>query len=95
MFVQVFTGLNFPHHCNTSWIRKQGPNLTYEEQLNLTVPKDSGGKYESCEMFTPVELELEVIEVYGLNATEKCRDGWIYQAPQGSSTLISEVRCIS
>ncbi|MCJ8745789.1 hypothetical protein PDJAM_G00134410 [Pangasius djambal] len=90
MFVQVFTGLNFPHHCNTNWIRKQAPNLTYEEQLNLTVPKDPASKYESCQMFTPVELELEVIEAYGLNATEKCRDGWIYQAPQGSSTLITE-----
>ncbi|XP_060756839.1 solute carrier family 22 member 13-like [Neoarius graeffei] len=90
MFVQVFTGLNFPHNCNTNWIRKQGPNLTYEEQLNLTVPKDPAGKYESCEMFTPVELEFEVIEAYGLNTTEKCRDGWIYKAPQGSSTLITE-----
>lgn len=61
----------------------------------MTVPKDPAGEYESCRMFTPVELKLEVIEAYGLNSTEKCRDGWIHQAPRGSSTLITEVRGIS
>ncbi|KAI5617170.1 solute carrier family 22, member 13 [Silurus asotus] len=90
MFVQVFTGLNFPHNCNTNWIRKQAPNLTYEDQLNLTVPKDSSGKYESCQMFSPVELDFDAIKDYGLNATEKCTDGWIYQVPQQSSSLITE-----
>ncbi|TSK98403.1 Solute carrier family 22 member 13 [Bagarius yarrelli] len=90
MFIQVFSGLSFPHICNTDWIRKQGPNLTYQEQLNLTVPRDSSGKYESCEMFTPVELDLELIEAFGLNATEKCGQGWVYQTPQGSSTLVTE-----
>ncbi|KAF5903594.1 solute carrier family 22 member 13 [Clarias magur] len=90
MFCQVFTGLNFPHNCNTDWIRKQGPNLTYEEQLNLTVPKDQAGKYESCQMFTPVELDLETIKAYGLNATQRCTDGWMFEKPQGTSTLITE-----
>lgn len=93
MFCQVFTGLSFPHNCNTNWIRKQGPNLTYEEQLNLTVPKDQAGRYESCQMFMPVELDLETIKAYGLNATERCTDGWIFETPQGTSTLITEVRC--
>ncbi|KAM9436462.1 solute carrier family 22 member 13b [Clarias gariepinus] len=90
MFCQVFTGLSFPHNCNTNWIRKQGPNLTYEEQLNLTVPKDQAGRYESCQMFMPVELDLETIKAYGLNATERCTDGWIFETPQGTSTLITE-----
>ncbi|XP_062841875.1 solute carrier family 22 member 13b [Trichomycterus rosablanca] len=90
MFVQVFTGLNLPHTCNTDWIRKQGPNLTREEQLNLTVPTDNAGEYERCLMFTPVDLELEDIKAYGLNSTVKCTEGWIYQVPQGTSTLITE-----
>ncbi|XP_076868882.1 solute carrier family 22 member 13b [Brachyhypopomus gauderio] len=93
MFSQVFTGLNFPHNCNTDWILKQGPNLTYEEQLNLTVPVDDGG-YESCRMFTPVQLDIETIKAYGINETEKCRDGWIYHSPQDSSTLITEFNLV-
>lgn len=42
-------------------------------------------------MFTPVDLELDVIEAYGINTTTSCTDGWVYKAPEGSSTLITEV----
>lgn len=94
MFGQVFMGLTHPHTCNTDWIRDRGPNLTLEEQLNLTVPSDpavAGGGYERCVMFTPVDLGLEDIKAYGLNATVACTDGWAYQVPPGTSTLITEV----
>ncbi|XP_035382548.1 solute carrier family 22 member 13b isoform X1 [Electrophorus electricus] len=94
MFSQVFTGLNFPHNCNTDWILKQGPNLTLEEQLNLTIPVDPAGGYETCKMFTPVELDLETIKAYGINGTEECMDGWTYHAPPDSSTLITEFNLV-
>ncbi|XP_049341819.1 solute carrier family 22 member 13b [Astyanax mexicanus] len=90
MFSQVFTGLPFRHHCNTSWILTQAPNLTLQQQLNLTLPADQHGQYESCSMFSPVQLGLEEIQAYGLNETTSCTDGWIYQAPPDSSTLITE-----
>ncbi|XP_051543712.1 solute carrier family 22 member 13b [Myxocyprinus asiaticus] len=90
MFSQVFTAITFPHNCNTSWILQRGPDLTEDKQLNITIPLDGKGEYESCKMFKPVDLDLEVIETYGLNSTTSCTDGWIYKAPKGSSTLITE-----
>lgn len=91
MFGQIFTGLSFSHHCNTSWILNIGPNLTYDKVLNLTVPLDNDGKYQSCEMFTPVDQDLETIEMYGLNRTTQCTDGWIFSAPEETKTIITEV----
>ncbi|XP_036414234.1 solute carrier family 22 member 13b isoform X1 [Colossoma macropomum] len=94
MFGQVFTGLTFRHHCNTDWIRKQGPNLTLQQQLNLTIPRQQDGQYDSCSMFTPVDLGLEDIEAFGLNETTKCTNGSVYEAPEGSSTLITEFNLV-
>ncbi|XP_016328667.1 solute carrier family 22 member 13b [Sinocyclocheilus anshuiensis] len=90
MFGQVFTAISFPHNCNSSWILQRAPNLTEEKQLNLTIPLDTEGQYESCKMFSPVDLELDAIEAYGINTTTSCSDGWVYKAPEGSSTLITE-----
>ncbi|XP_015248626.1 PREDICTED: solute carrier family 22 member 13-like [Cyprinodon variegatus] len=87
---QVFTGMSYPHHCNTDWILEKGPNLTEERQKNLTIPVDQDGLFERCEMFTPVDLDLETIEEYGLNSTTGCISGWDYEAPHGVSTLVTE-----
>ncbi|KAL2085499.1 hypothetical protein ACEWY4_018819 [Coilia grayii] len=94
MFSQVFTGLTFSHHCNTNWILKVGPNLTNDKVLNLTVPLDDAGKHLSCKMFTPVELDLDTIETYGLNATTTCTDGWIFNAAEGTTSIISEFNLV-
>ncbi|XP_029444245.1 solute carrier family 22 member 13-like isoform X2 [Rhinatrema bivittatum] len=89
-FSQVFMGIPVPHHCNTSWIWKIGANLTKEQQLNLTLPRNRHGSYEECSMYTPVDWDIESIEKYGLNATEKCQDGWVYDTSEQKSTLITE-----
>lgn len=89
---QVFTGMNFPHRCNTDWILERGPNLTDERQKNLTVPVNNEGKFERCTMFTPVNLSLEIIEKYGLNSTTSCTHGTDFEAPEGSSSIVTEVR---
>ncbi|XP_026218786.1 solute carrier family 22 member 13-like [Anabas testudineus] len=91
---QVFTGMNFPHHCNTDWILKQAPNLTYERQRNLTIPLNKDGKYESCQMFTPVNLDLETIEAYGINTTTGCTNGSNFEAPKGSSSIVTEFNLV-
>ncbi|XP_057254271.1 solute carrier family 22 member 13-like isoform X2 [Pezoporus wallicus] len=87
MIGQVFMVLDEPHHCNTSWIRAIGPNLTEEEQLNLTLPRDADGAYEQCSMYSPVDWDLDSIVAYGLNATEKCSSGWVYPSAQAPSLL--------
>ncbi|KFP07323.1 Solute carrier family 22 member 13, partial [Calypte anna] len=86
-FCQLFMVPNLPHHCDTSWIRAIGPNLTEEEQLNLTLPRDADGEYEQCSRYSPVDWDLGSIMEYGLNATEKCIDGWVYPSAQPPSLL--------
>lgn len=87
MVGQVFMVVDVPHYCNTDWIRAVGPNLTEEEQLNLTVPRDADGEYEQCSMYSPVDWDLDSIMAYGLNATEKCSSGWVYPTAQQPSLL--------
>ncbi|KAG7258249.1 hypothetical protein CRUP_009378, partial [Coryphaenoides rupestris] len=86
----VSAGLNFPHHCNTDWIIGISPNLTYEKQLKLTIPAGEDGRYDSCTMFTPVDLDLETIEAYGINSTTKCNNGFVYDKPDTTSSYVTE-----
>lgn len=87
---QVFVGITFPHHCNTDWILQTGPNLTEERQLNLTLPLNKDGQYESCLMFEPVSWDLETIEAYGLNDTTTCQNGSVFETVKGASSIVSE-----
>ncbi|XP_054893933.1 solute carrier family 22 member 13-like isoform X1 [Poeciliopsis prolifica] len=91
---QVFTGMNFPHQCNTNWILEQGPNLTDERQRNLTIPTNSEGKFDSCKMFTPVSLDLETIERYGLNETTRCINGSDFEMPNHASSIVTEFNLV-
>lgn len=85
---------DLPHYCNTSWIRAVGPNLTEEEQLNLTLPRGADGAYEQCSMYSPVDWDLGSIVAYGLNATEKCSSGWVYPSAQQPSLLTEVCKCL-
>ncbi|XP_010081931.1 PREDICTED: solute carrier family 22 member 13 [Pterocles gutturalis] len=86
-FCQLFMVSNVPHYCDTSWILAVCPNLTEEEQLNLTLPRDADGEYVRCSMYSPVDWDLDSIVVYGLNTTEKCRSGWVYPSAPPPSLL--------
>ncbi|XP_048806559.1 solute carrier family 22 member 13-like [Lagopus muta] len=87
MVGQEFMVVDVTHYCNTDWIRAVGPNLTEEEQLNLTLPRDDNGDYEQCMMYKPVEWDLETILANGLNETQKCSNGWVYPTAQQPSLL--------
>lgn len=89
---QVFTGMNFPHQCNTDWILETAPNLTDERQRNLTIPVNNEGTFDRCKMFTPVILDLETIERYGLNETTGCTNGSYFEMSKGASSIVTEVR---
>ncbi|KAM3929224.1 solute carrier family 22 member 13-like [Leptodactylus fuscus] len=94
MFGQVFMGISVPHHCNTSWILEKNPNLTEDVQLNLTIPRNVHGDYEQCLMYSPVDWDIESIKRYGLNRTQDCQDGWVYDTSQQKSTLVIEYNLV-
>ncbi|XP_077479982.1 solute carrier family 22 member 13-like [Stigmatopora argus] len=91
----VFTGLDFPNYCNTDWIldRANG-NLTLERQRDLTIPKKPDGSFHSCRMFTPVDSDLESIEMYGLNSTTHCLNGSQFELPTGASSIVTEFNLV-
>ncbi|MBN3303174.1 S22AD protein, partial [Amia calva] len=88
LYSLIFTDANDIHYCNTDWILKVSPNLTGEQQLNLTVPREQDGSFKSCEMFTPVDWDIESIMDYGINTTTSCQDGWVYENPKFKSTVL-------
>uniref|UniRef100_A0A2K5HSL5 Major facilitator superfamily (MFS) profile domain-containing protein n=1 Tax=Colobus angolensis palliatus TaxID=336983 RepID=A0A2K5HSL5_COLAP len=89
MFADYFVFTAQKPYCNTSWILAVGPNLSEAEQLNLTIPRAPNGSFLMCLMYLPVPWNLDSIIHFGLNDTDKCRDGWIYPDAKKRS-LINE-----
>ena len=92
IYASVFFADSDPErHCNTDWILGAGPNLTEEEQLNLTVPREPDGSLSRCLMYAPVNWTLDSIRQYGLNHTTACRDGWVYDQTLYQATIVTDV----
>lgn len=71
IFVQTDSG----RHCNTDWILRAGANLSREEQLNLTMPREQLGAFSRCLIFNPVDWDINTIRENGFRPLSARRDG--------------------
>ncbi|XP_069464974.1 solute carrier family 22 member 7-like isoform X2 [Ambystoma mexicanum] len=81
-----------PHRCALPAQDGFG-NLTEQDRLLISIPRDPGGAFSSCKMYRDPQLHLLENSTRGVgNASDlqSCQHGWVYDHSQFSSTIATE-----
>ncbi|XP_020652571.3 solute carrier family 22 member 7 isoform X1 [Pogona vitticeps] len=82
-----------PHHCAIP-PQDQLANLTKEEVLLVSIPKDPEEAFSSCEMFAEPQFHLLLNSTQrtsgNFTAVQKCQHGWVYDQSQFTSTVATQ-----
>uniref|UniRef100_A0A3Q3FWT9 Solute carrier family 22 member 13a n=1 Tax=Labrus bergylta TaxID=56723 RepID=A0A3Q3FWT9_9LABR len=81
-------------YCNTDWILSADPDLSPEEQLNLTLPREEDGTFSRCRMFKPVDGNISAIREHGLNEITGCQNGWVYINNMYDRTVVTDFNLV-
>ncbi|XP_056624554.1 solute carrier family 22 member 7-like [Triplophysa dalaica] len=81
------------HHCDISSLDVDGifGNLSWEERLTVSIPKQEDGTPASCHMFSHLQFHLLSNSSGSTDLPViKCRNGWVYDNSTFSSTLATQ-----
>lgn len=82
-----------PHRC-TILHQDQFANLTEEQLLLISLPRDSEEAFSSCKMFTEPQFHLlpnSTEEPANATSVQSCQHGWVYDQSQFTSTIATQV----
>ncbi|XP_003203825.1 solute carrier family 22 member 7 [Meleagris gallopavo] len=80
------------HHCAIPH-QEEFVNLTTEEILLISIPREPDGTFRSCEMFSQPQFHLLLnssLQPDNDSITQDCQYGWVYDHSQFTSTISTE-----
>lgn len=80
------------HHCDVSFLDHVLGNLTHEQKLTVSIPKQEDGTFESCHMFAEPRLHLLDQTEFDYNVSLiECPNGWEHDKSNFASTISTQV----
>uniref|UniRef100_A0A8C5TH04 Uncharacterized protein n=1 Tax=Malurus cyaneus samueli TaxID=2593467 RepID=A0A8C5TH04_9PASS len=81
------------HHCAIPH-REEFVNLTTEEILLISIPREPDGTFSSCQMFSQPQFHLLLnssLQPENRSIIQHCQHGWVYDHSQFTSTISTQV----
>ncbi|NXG53098.1 S22A7 protein, partial [Psilopogon haemacephalus] len=82
-----------PHHCAIPQ-HEALVNLTAEQVLLVSIPRQPDGTFKSCEMFSQPQLHLLLnsssLQAENDSIVQHCQHGWVYDHSQFTSTISTQ-----
>ncbi|KFQ05008.1 Solute carrier family 22 member 7, partial [Leptosomus discolor] len=80
------------HHCAIPH-QEAFVNLTMEEVLLISIPRESDGTFRPCEMFSQPQFQLLLnssLQPENNSIIQHCQHGWVYDHSQFTSTISTQ-----